>query len=116
TPGGRIRPGSTGMAGGRRRYPRFADIRSMVSRSAYDQLGRSRLLLAGTVAGMALVYVAPPLLAVLGSGLARALAIAAWALMAAALQPIPRFYRRPPPWGGAPPALPPPPVALPPHS
>ena len=59
------------MVRSRRRYPRFDDIRSMVSRSAYDQLGRSPLLLAGTVVGMTLVYGAPPLLAAFGTGSAR---------------------------------------------
>ncbi len=50
-----------------RPYPDFADIRRMVSRSAYAQLRYSPLLLAGTVAGMALTYLAPPLLALFGS-------------------------------------------------
>jgi hopene-associated glycosyltransferase HpnB len=104
-PVGPISLGLTRMARSRRRYPRFDDIRSMVSRSAYDQLGRSPLLLTATVAGMALVYGAPPLLAVFGSGPARALAIAAWALMAAAFQPILRFYRRSPLWGVVLPAI-----------
>ena len=34
---------------------------AMVARSAYAQLGYSPLLLAGTLLGMALVYLAPPL-------------------------------------------------------
>ena len=44
----------------------------MVARSAYAQLRYSPLLLAGTVAGMALTYLAPPLLALFASGAAQA--------------------------------------------
>ena len=43
----------------------------MVSRSAYAQLRYSPLLLAGTVVGMALTYLTPPMLALLAGGLAR---------------------------------------------
>ncbi len=50
-----------------RPYPGFADIRRMVARSAYAQLRYSPLLLSGTVAGMALTYLAPPLLAMFGT-------------------------------------------------
>jgi hopene-associated glycosyltransferase HpnB len=104
-PVGSISLDLTRMVRSRRPYPAFADIRRMVSRSAYDQLHCSPLLLAGTVAGMALVYLAPPLLAVFAAGSERLLGIAAWALMAAAFQPILRFYRRSPLWGLALPAV-----------
>ena len=40
----------------------------MVARSAYAQLGYSPLLLAGTVVGMVLTYLAAPVLAVFGPG------------------------------------------------
>ena len=103
-----VGPSSLGvsrLARSRRTYPALADIRRMVSRTAYDQLGRSPLLLAGTVAGMGLVYVAPPLFAVFGSGVVRVFGIAAWVLMAAAFQPMLRFYRRSPLWGLALPAI-----------
>ena len=59
-----------------RPYPDFEDIRRMVSRSAYAQLRYSPLLLAGTVVGMALTYLAPPLLALFASGPARWLGLA----------------------------------------
>jgi len=75
-----------------RPYGGFGEIGRMVSRSAYAQLGYSPLLLAGTVFGMALVYVAPPVLALFGEGLARLAGLAAWALMALAFQPMRRFY------------------------
>jgi hopene-associated glycosyltransferase HpnB len=88
-----------------RSYPRFDDIRRMVSRSAYAQLRYSPLLLGGTVLGLAVTYLAPPLFAIFGSGLARGLGIAAWAMMALALQPTLRFYRVSPLWGVALPAI-----------
>ena len=88
-----------------RPYPAFADIRRMVVRSAYAQLGYSPLLLLGTVAGMALTYLVPPVLAIFGSGNSRMIGIATWALMALAFQPTLRFYRLSPLWGIALPAI-----------
>jgi hypothetical protein len=88
-----------------RPYPHVADIGRMVSRSAYDQLRYSPVLLAGTIAGMALVYGAPALFALFGTGLSRALGAAAWAAMALAFQPTLRFYRVSPLWSAALPAI-----------
>ena len=88
-----------------RPYPHLDDIRRMVARSAYAQLRYSPPLLAGTMLGMALTYLAPPLLALFGSGLGRWLALAAWALMALAFQPTLKFYRVSPLWGVALPAI-----------
>jgi hopene-associated glycosyltransferase HpnB len=84
-----------------RPYPSFADIRRMVARSAYAQLRYSPLLLLGTVAGMALTYLAPPLLAMFGAGTARVVAGVTWVLMAIAFQPTLRFYGVSPFWGFA---------------
>jgi hopene-associated glycosyltransferase HpnB len=88
-----------------RRYGGFADIRGMVARSAYAQLHYSPLLLLGTLAGMGATYLAPPLIALLGEGLARALGLAAWLAMAMAFQPTLRLYRSSPLWGLALPAI-----------
>jgi hopene-associated glycosyltransferase HpnB len=88
-----------------RPYPALGDIRRMVARSAYAQLHYSPLLLAGTVAGMVLTYLAPPLLAIFGSGTARILGLASWVLMFIAYQPTLRFYRLSPLWGVALPAI-----------
>lgn len=88
-----------------RRYPGFEDIRRMVARSAFAQLRYSWFLLAGTVAGMGLVYLAPPLFAVFGSGVAWVLGLWTWTLMAAALQPILRFYGLSVLWGFALPVI-----------
>jgi hopene-associated glycosyltransferase HpnB len=88
-----------------RPYPDVEEIRRMVARSAYAQLHYSPLLLAGTVAGMALTYLAPPLLALFGHGIARMLGLAAWLLMALAFQPTLRLYRLSPLWGLALPGI-----------
>ncbi len=87
-----------------RAYPALEDIRRMVSRTAYAQLCYSPLLLAGTVLGLAITYLAPVLLALFAGGFARLLGTAAWFLMALAFQPILRFYRVSPLWGPALPA------------
>jgi hopene-associated glycosyltransferase HpnB len=88
-----------------RAYPAVEDIRKMVSRTAYAQLQYSPLILSGTVAGLAVTYLFPVLLAVFASGLAQILGLAAWLLMALAFQPILRFYRMSPLWGVALPAI-----------
>ena len=82
-----------------RPYEKLADIRHMVARSAYAQLRFSPLQLAGTVAGLSLVFLAPPLLALFAQGPARWMGLAAWLAMALAFQPVLRFYRRAPLWG-----------------
>lgn len=88
-----------------RPYRRWADVRRMVSRSAYAQLRYSPWLLAGTTLGMAVTYLAPPLLALFGHGSLRALGFTAWALMTLAFMPTLRFYRASPLWAPALPAI-----------
>jgi len=88
-----------------RAYPTIEDIRRMVARSAYAQLRYSPLLLAGTVAGMALTYLAPVLLAAFGHGLAQVIGIVTWVIMAVAFQPTLRFYGLSPLWGPLLPAI-----------
>jgi hopene-associated glycosyltransferase HpnB len=82
-----------------RPYEHVEDIRRMVARSAYAQLGYSPRMLAGCILGMALTYLAAPVMTFAGSGLAQALGAAAFALMIISYQPILRFYRRSPLWG-----------------
>ncbi len=91
--------GLTCRARSLRPYANLGEIGRMVSRSAYAQLSFSPWLLIGTVAGMAIVYLAAPVLALFGAGLARWAGIAAWAAMTLAFQPMLRFYRRSPLWG-----------------
>ena len=70
----------------------------MVIRSAYAQLNYSAFLLLGTVLGLAITYLAAPLIAVLGSGMGQVAGAAAWALMGLAYLPTLRFYRLSPLW------------------
>ncbi|MBL6615003.1 MAG: glycosyltransferase [Reyranella sp.] len=97
--------GLTRRATSLRPYGGFLKIGRMISRSAYAQLGYSPVALAGTIVGMALIYVAPPLLALFAEGPARWLGLAAWLIMAVTFQPMLRFYRRSPLWGLALPAI-----------
>ena len=97
--------GLTNRAISLRPYQSLGEIGRMVSRSAYAQLHFSPLLLAGTVGGMAIVYLAAPILALTADGPGRWLGAAAWSAMAIAFQPILRLYRRSPLWGLALPAI-----------
>jgi hopene-associated glycosyltransferase HpnB len=90
--GGPIWLGLTAETRSLRRYPRLGDIWRMIARTAYTQLGYSPLLLAGTVLGLAVTYLAPPLLALGAGGTAAVLAGLAWLAMAIAFMPILRFY------------------------
>jgi len=88
-----------------RPYASWGDIRRMVARSAYAQLNYSPLALIGTIAGMTLTYLVPPLFALFGSGYAQLAGLVAWALMAISFQPVLRLYRLSPLWGLAVPAI-----------
>ncbi|MCX5126489.1 glycosyltransferase [Streptomyces sp. NBC_00347] len=97
--GGRIWLGLAERVDSVRPYSSLADLWRMVSRSAYAQLRHHPALLAGTVAGLVLVYLVPPaaLLAGLASG-RPAVAWAgglAWLLMAGTYLPMLRYYRQP---------------------
>jgi hopene-associated glycosyltransferase HpnB len=82
-----------------RPYPDMRDVGRMIARSAYAQLDYSVLMLLATVLGMMLVFVAPVLLTLLGSGLERAAGAFCWILMAFLFQPTLRFYRLSPLYG-----------------
>lgn len=88
-----------------RPYMDGSAIRRMIARSAYAQLNYSPLLLAGTLAGLVMMFVAPVLLVLFGTGLVRLAGMAAWFLMAASFLPMLRFYDRSPFWGLALPAI-----------
>lgn len=82
-----------------RPYRGLGDIWRMVARSAYTQLRHSPLLLAGTLAALAIVFVAPPLLSLAfplhGEPAPALLGLAGWALMGATAWPTYRLYRQP---------------------
>lgn len=77
----------------------FEDVGGMITRSAYAQLQYSPLNLVGTIVAMALVYLAPVVIALIGGHPAQLFALGSWALMAIAFQPTLRYYRRSPLWG-----------------
>jgi hopene-associated glycosyltransferase HpnB len=76
-----------------RPYQTLSDVQKMISRSAYAQLRNSPLLLVGAVAGMAITFIVPALLAIFAAGLPRYLGLATWLAMAISFMPILRFYR-----------------------
>lgn len=76
-----------------RNYDGFADIWRLIARTAYAELRYSVARLLVAVAGMALVFLAPPGLAVLATGEAALLGAAAWAAMAVSFVPCVRYYR-----------------------
>jgi hopene-associated glycosyltransferase HpnB len=78
-----------------RPYAGLGGIWRMVSRTAYDQLGYSPGLLAGTIVWLVLLFVLPPILAFTGSPLG----VAGWLAIAMAEIPTLRLYRLPPWWG-----------------
>jgi hopene-associated glycosyltransferase HpnB len=88
----------------RRPYPRLALLWGMVARSAYTQLRYSPALLVGVVAGLAWLYLLPPVaaiggLAALAAGAGTTAAwcaaagLAGWAVQAVTFIPLLRLYR-----------------------
>jgi hopene-associated glycosyltransferase HpnB len=82
-----------------RPYKTFDDVRRMIARSAYAQLGYSVLILMGTILGLTFTFLTAPLLAVFGSGVCALLGSVVWLAMAISFQPTLRFYRLSPLWG-----------------
>ncbi|WP_328474788.1 glycosyltransferase [Streptomyces sp. NBC_00448] len=102
--GGRIWLGLAERVDSVRPYPDLAELWRMVARSAYAQLRHNPLVLLGTVLGLALIYLVPPVAAI-GGALAGAwplcvMGAAAWAVMAGTYLPMLRYYGQP--WALAP--------------
>lgn len=96
TPRQRIWLGLTRASRSIRPYRGLAEIWRMVARSAYTQLRTSPVLLAATLAGLALLYLVPPLATLAGLALGApstaAAAGLAWILMTVSLLPTLRLY------------------------
>ena len=101
---GRIWLGHSRLATSIRPYETAEDVWRMVARCAYVQLGYSPWLLAGTVAGMAVVWVAPVALVLLGDGLAQLLGLLGWGAMTASYIPTLRRFGLPLFWAACLPA------------
>ncbi|MCP6761426.1 MAG: glycosyltransferase [Fischerella sp. CENA71] len=82
-----------------RPYFSLSPIWDMVARTAFTQLNYSPLLLIGTLFGIILVYIVPPLGfivgALTGNWLVTFTGLSAWLLMSLAYLPMIRFYRCP---------------------
>lgn len=82
-----------------RPYGGLGALWDMVARTAYNQLRHSPLILAGTLAGMVLTYLVPPLLLLAWpwhrEDLPAALGGLTWLAMALTLLPTLRLYRQP---------------------
>ncbi len=96
--GGRIWLGLTGEVKSLRPYQTLEEIWTMVARTAFVQLHYSYLLLLGTVAGMLLLYLAPPLGAAASPAAGPRWGIvlpglAAWLLMIRTYLPMLKLYR-----------------------
>lgn len=96
--GGKLWLGLTDQSQSLRRYDTFSDVERMVSRTAFNQLKHSTLLLLGTVAGMVITYLAPPLLLLTHTKLSIVLGAAAWAVMTITSSRMVRYYRLNPAW------------------
>jgi hopene-associated glycosyltransferase HpnB len=75
-----------------RDYTTFAEIRGMIARTAFTQLGYSDTLLLVTILAMTVIYLAPPLLLLTGDPIAAACGVTAWLLMSIAYMPTLRLY------------------------
>ncbi len=98
-PGGAIWLGLATATRSIRPYAGLSGLWNMVARFAFAQLRHSPGLLAGTVLGMLVVYLGPPIAAIAGSlsgaAPAAALGLAGWLLMAGAYASTLRLYQRP---------------------
>jgi hopene-associated glycosyltransferase HpnB len=92
---GKIWVGAAGDTVSIREYGSWRAIWDMIARCAFAQLGYSAPALAGTVAGMTLIYLAPPVLLLAGPMPARVLGAVSWAGMSAIYLPVLRLYRVP---------------------
>ncbi|HZU29472.1 MAG TPA: glycosyltransferase [Candidatus Angelobacter sp.] len=91
--GGRLWLGTSATTQSIRPYGGFAEIGRMISRSAFNQLHHSSLLLLLSVIGMAAVYLLPPALVIFShSAIPAALGAAAWLLMMVSYMPVLRLY------------------------
>jgi hopene-associated glycosyltransferase HpnB len=90
--GGRVWLGLTRSTSSTRSYASFGQIEHMISRTAFNQLQHSAVLLLGTLLGLAVVYLLPVALLFSGVPSYFFLGAAAWALMTVAYLPMVRFY------------------------
>lgn len=97
--GGAIWLGFSGGVRSIRSYDRLAEIWGMVARTAFTQLRHSAWRLAATVAGMTVLYLAPPVTVVVGFGAGQTwpvlVGLVAWLVMTFSYWPTLRLYEQP---------------------
>jgi hopene-associated glycosyltransferase HpnB len=91
--GGRIWLGHSQLAASIRPYPTGADVWRMIARTAFVQLRFSTLMLIGTVLGMILIWLVPPVAALFGHGAARLAGALAWLALCVSYVPTLRRFR-----------------------
>ncbi|HLH08553.1 MAG TPA: glycosyltransferase [Terriglobales bacterium] len=96
--GGKLWLAPTEIAKSIRPYTSIAEIGRMISRTAFNQLGHSALLLIGTLFGLAIVYLFPVALLFSHHAIAGALGAASCIAMLIAYLPMIRFYHLNPAW------------------
>jgi GT2 family glycosyltransferase len=102
---GPIYLGHSALANSIRPYPKFGDIWSMISRTAFIQLRYSPFLLMFTLVGLALVWVVPVASIVWGNGVAFVSGLAAFLLASFSYWPTLVRYRQSRLWCLALPAI-----------
>ena len=92
-----------------RPYDDLKDIWNTISRTAFDQLNYSLFLLIGTLIGMSIIYLAPPLGLIIGIGihnwLLAGISTSAWLMMTLAYIPTIKLYSLPVMWAFSLPAI-----------
>jgi hopene-associated glycosyltransferase HpnB len=96
--GGQIWLGLSRTSAGLRPYTSFSEIGRMISRTAFNQLNHSILLLLTAVIGLTVTYLLPAFLLLTHHAWAVTLGAAAWFLMSLAYLPMVRFYGLNPFW------------------
>src|SRR5271163_1433501 len=92
---GPIYLGHSGLATSIRPYPQVADIWNMITRTAFTQLHYSALVLAGTIIGLALVWLVAPYEILFGHGWRFAAGLIAYGLAVVSYLPTLARYRQP---------------------
>ncbi len=87
--------GHSGLATSIRPYPHVADIWAMITRTAFTQLRYSGLILAGTILGLALVWLVAPYEILFGHGWRFVAGLVAYALAVVSYFPTLTRYRQP---------------------
>jgi hopene-associated glycosyltransferase HpnB len=87
--------GHSGLATSIRPYPHVRDIWNMITRTAFTQLRHSALVLAGTIIGLALVWLVAPYEILFGHGWRAAAGLVAYVLAVGSYLPTLARYRQP---------------------